>query len=252
MGRQDGVIKLTGQVGGISFYKTREGYIARQKSGPSRDRIKNDPAFERTRENGEEFGRAGTNGKLLRTALIPLILNGADSRMTGRLTREILKVIQADVTGVRGQRQVTGTHLGILKGFEFNENARLEGTLLMPYSVDLDRTTGTVRINLPSFIPRQMIASPPGASHARLMAAGVEVNFPGEQYVMGSSQSELFVLGEDAQPDLTLSQTVTGGTILPVLVALGIAFYQEVNGQWYPLKNGAYNALSLVHVDGGA
>jgi hypothetical protein len=35
-------------------------------------------------------------------------------------------------------------------------------------------------------------------------------------------------------------------------LALGIEFYQEVNGQMYPLKNGAFNALSLVKVDGGA
>jgi len=30
---------------------------------------------------------------------------------------------------------------------------------------------------------------------------------------------------------------------------LGIEFYQEVNGQMYPLKNGSYNALSIVKVD---
>jgi hypothetical protein len=30
---------------------------------------------------------------------------------------------------------------------------------------------------------------------------------------------------------------------------LGIEFYQEVNGQMYALKNGAYNALAVVIVD---
>jgi hypothetical protein len=30
---------------------------------------------------------------------------------------------------------------------------------------------------------------------------------------------------------------------------LGIEFYQEVNGTYYSLKNGAFNALSIVQVD---
>ena len=29
-------------------------------------------------------------------------------------------------------------------------------------------------------------------------------------------------------------------------VVAGIAFYQEVNGHLYPLRNGAFNALSVV------
>ena len=69
MARQDGVIKLTGQMGGISFYKSQGGHLVRQKGGIDGDRMKNDPAFARTRENNEEFGRAGASGKLLRTAL---------------------------------------------------------------------------------------------------------------------------------------------------------------------------------------
>jgi hypothetical protein len=31
---------------------------------------------------------------------------------------------------------------------------------------------------------------------------------------------------------------------------LGVEFYQEVNGQMYPLKNGVYNPLAIVKVDG--
>ena len=37
--------------------KVQDGLLARAKGGVSEDRIQNDPAFQRTRENGEEFGR---------------------------------------------------------------------------------------------------------------------------------------------------------------------------------------------------
>jgi len=67
MARQEGLIKLTGQMGGVSFYKTAEdGYLARTKGGVDADRIKNSPEFARTRENGAEFGRAGAATKLFR------------------------------------------------------------------------------------------------------------------------------------------------------------------------------------------
>ena len=69
-------------MGGVSFYKTsQDGYLAREKGGVDAERIKNDPAFERTRENGAEFGRAGAAGKLLRNALRTLIINSSDSRV---------------------------------------------------------------------------------------------------------------------------------------------------------------------------
>jgi hypothetical protein len=35
-----------------------------------------------------------------------------------------------------------------------------------------------------------------------------------------------------------------------LFLLLGIAFYQEVNGKNYSLKNGSFNALSIVKVSG--
>jgi hypothetical protein len=58
MARQKGIIKLKGTIGDITFNKTQDGHLAREKGGVDASRIKNDPAFQRTRENGSEFGRA--------------------------------------------------------------------------------------------------------------------------------------------------------------------------------------------------
>ena len=55
MAKQKGIIKLDGTIGGITFYKSQDGYLAREKGGVPADRIANDPAFQRIRENGEEF-----------------------------------------------------------------------------------------------------------------------------------------------------------------------------------------------------
>ena len=106
MARQKGIIKLKGTIGDITFYKTQDGHLAREKGGIDASRIASDPAFQRTRENGSEFGRAGKAGKLLRTAFRPLLLNSADGRMVSRLTQAMVKVIQADTVSERGLRNV--------------------------------------------------------------------------------------------------------------------------------------------------
>jgi hypothetical protein len=48
MARQKGLIKLDGTIGGITFYKSKDGYLAREKGGVCADRIANDPNFQRT------------------------------------------------------------------------------------------------------------------------------------------------------------------------------------------------------------
>lgn len=106
MAKQKGVIKLDGTIGDITFYKSKDGFLAREKGGVPGDRIANDPAFQRTRENGAEFGRAGKAGKVLRNAIRNLLQNASDSRMVSRLTTEMLRVIQADATSERGLRNI--------------------------------------------------------------------------------------------------------------------------------------------------
>ena len=106
MARQKGIIKLKGKIGDISFYKTQDGHLAREKGGVDAARIANDPAFVRTRENGAEFGSSASSGKLLRGALRPMLMTASDNRITARLTKIMTDVKNLDVTSVRGKRAV--------------------------------------------------------------------------------------------------------------------------------------------------
>ncbi|RYD71675.1 MAG: hypothetical protein EOP53_23260, partial [Sphingobacteriales bacterium] len=78
MARQEGIIKFKGKIGDLAFYKTKDGYQARTKGGVSAERIATDPRYQRTRENGAEFGRAAKAGKLFRTAFKTLTSQLAD------------------------------------------------------------------------------------------------------------------------------------------------------------------------------
>lgn len=250
MARQKGIIKLDGTIGDITFYKSQDGYLAREKGGVSADRIANDPNFQRTRENGEEFGRAGKAGKMLRTSIRGLLQNVADGRMVGRLTQEMVKVLQADVTSVRGKRNIIDGEAELLEGFEFNIRSKLGTTLFAPFTAVIDRVAGTLNVVVASFIPINMVAAPGGSTHFKLMSAGAAVDFENETFEVDTNETAQMPLDSIATAVINLSNSVTANSTNPLFLALEIEFYQEVNGVKYSLKNGSYNALSLVKVNG--
>ena len=251
MARQKGIIKLKGTIGDITFYKTQDGHLAREKGGIDANRIKNDPAFQRTRENGSEFGRAGKAGKVLRTALRALLLNSADGRMVSRLTKLMVKVVQADTINMRGLRNVIDGEVDLLVGFEFNIRGKLGTSLFAPFVANIDRVAGEITVDLAPFIPSNMVAAPTGTTHFKIISAGAEIDFETETTVVATSASDFMKWNADATLSISQLNEVTPASTKPLFLALGIEFYQEVNGQMYPLNNGAYNPLSIVKVDGG-
>jgi len=251
MARQKGIIKLKGSIGDITFYKSKDGYIAREKSDIDAKRIATDPAFQRTRENGYEFGRAGKAGKILRTALRTVLTHSADSKMVARLTQQMVKVIQADLTSVRGLRNVIDGEAELLTGFEFNITGKLSTSLFAPYVGAIDRVTGAISIDVDPFVPTNMIAAPGGTTHFKIISAGAEIDFETETFVEAHTETALLPWGIEETVAINQVNAVTPNSTKPLFLAVGVAYFQEVNGQMYPLNNGAYNPLALVKVDGG-
>lgn len=250
MARQKGIVKLDGTIGDITFYKSKDGYLAREKGGVPAARIANDPAFQRTRENGSEFGRAGKAGKLLRNAIRGLLKNASDPRMVSRLTKEMVRVLQEDAVNPRGLRNVIDGEAELLVGFDFNINGKLGTTIYAPFTPVIDRAAGSLSINIPPFVPLNMISAPGGTTHFKIVSAGSEIDFENEEFV--SANSETAVLPWDANPTavIDLVNAVTANSAHPLFLTLGIEFYQQVNAQMYPLRNGSFNALSLVAISG--
>jgi hypothetical protein len=248
MARQTGIIKLKGKIGDLSFYKTKDGHLAREKGGVEADRIKNDPAFVRTRENGAEFGAAASSGKFSRDSLRPIANTASDNRVVARMTRLMTKIKNLDATSARGKRNAgvamaLATAKALLKGFEFNKNALLGSILYKPYAVNT--TTGVITI--PGLVPVNDIAWPAGATHISLTGCYANLN-----YATNVADVKLTNV-----VNLLIDGTTTAVTLTPTAVPAGtgtkvfllkIEFFQMVNGVQYSLKNGAYNALKVIEV----
>ena len=96
-----------------------------------------------------------------------------------------------------------------------------------------------------------MIAAPSGTTHFKVISGGAAIDFTAESYEVNTTETAILPWDTNATTVINLSNAVTANTPHPLVLALGVEFYQQINGQMYPLKNGAFNPLSIVAVDGG-
>lgn len=249
MAKLKSLIKIEGTLDDLTFYKGKEGaYLVRTKGGVNADRIKNDPAFARTRENGTEFGHAASSGKVLRRAITNLLADVKDTSVTARLTQVMSKVKNTDTTSIRGERNVAvglATTYGklALKGFDFNKHAALSNVVLKDYT--LDSVSGEVVVT--DFTPNLDLSTPNGATHVSFISGFLNLNFVnGVKDLSLSPITNLPINGTTATVTLTPASVPTGSG--NAFYFLKVAFYQEINGVQYPLNNGAFNALKLIEV----
>ncbi len=251
MAIQAGVIKLSGTIGGITFVAARGGYYARRKSCLDARRIARDPAFARTRENAAEFGRASRAGKLLRVAIAPYQQRLCDHTLMHRLTGILTRILKTDTVNPRGKRSFVEGDLSLLEGFECNAAAPLQRILGVPFNSQFSAATGQYSIGLRGFVPREVLRVPQGATHYKLSAAGVGVNFGAQVYITSVSHTEVLRLDAVAAP-VRLKGVLAGeeaadcsrSTFGHIVLLLGIQFFQRVSGVDYVLEDGS--ALAVV------
>jgi hypothetical protein len=249
MAKQESILKITGVIDGMGFYKRDGKYFVRKHNPVDGKRIKNDETFVRTRENMKEFGAIAKSGKLLRQAIRPMLVDIPDKTIVSRLHKTLAVVKNCDAVATRGNRTVAGGSAhpiakSELKNFQFNKNAAVAGMLYKQYGVDT--TTGVITI--PQLLAMEDVIFPAGATHVALTGGWAKLDFAAEKYAFCSTNTVLLSRAS-ARTDIML---VPSGK--PALCAgndyfmLQVSFYQETNGVQYALKNGAFNALCMVDI----
>ena len=264
MGRQVGLIKVSGNIGGVSFYKSGGKDLARVANGPSKDKIQHDDNFIRTRENNSEFGGSATAGKSFRLSLATSISTMGDKLITSRLTA-LFKDICNRSTGTRGQRPITvSINRTLLENLEFNDKLSFASVFNAPFTFSntAARTSGTITVS--AFAPQTFIHAPSGATHFRLIASiGVLSDFvynvttqhyepsdPTLDKLGAVTYGAVTALNSPAPVNFSLVVAL-GGTptmtaTVSVLQCLGVEFYQRVGAVDYLLAQG--NCMKVVKV----
>lgn len=263
MSKQKGLIKLVGNIGGVSFYTSNGKYLARMAGGPTKERIQSDPSFARTRENNTEFGGAAKVGKALRTALSGVLQVMGGSRFTAQLTK-IFKTINLKGTGVRGKRTITLTaNKELLAGLDLNNKLSLTSVFTAPYTASINTDRNEVTYTIPAFTPANFIVAPSGATHFKLVTAvglvsdyafdegsasyePVVANENGVGIVSGGTLQDLTTNSTATTLTATLPTGVATSTEVSVIACLGIEFYQKVGSVDYLLSQG--NTMKITNV----
>jgi hypothetical protein len=248
MARQTGLLKIKGTLDNVTFYKSKDGHIAKMKTSVDAARIANDPAFARTRENGKEFGSSASAGKLLRDSLRNITVNVSGTNNVARITKLMTQIKNMDTTSARGQRTVSvgianAAAKALLKGFEFNSGAMLGSILYKPYT--LAPATGV--ISIAGFAPATDLTWPPSATHVSITGGYGNINFA-TSVVDFKLTNIVNVANTNVATNVALTPTaVPSGTGTKVFL-LKLEYFQLINGVQYPLKNGAFNALKIIEV----
>ena len=245
MAQQAGILGLRGTVGGLVFAK--DGSV-RQKPASNKAAFASAASMQRTRENAAEFGIAAGAGKLVRQALRQVIASASDARLTSRLQQKMKFILNLDEDADRGGRQVLPENLTSLVGFDFNAGAILASTYFGGYQPTIDRTAGNHTVALAALVPGRDIAAPQGTTHYRLNAAVATLNFETGAYGATVVSTAEVPVSNELRPAETLTLTLPVGADDAVVVAVGIDFFQLVNGKLYALQNNTYNPLSVVAV----
>lgn len=257
MSKQTSFVTFKGKMGGISFYQNKNGeHVARKAGGPSKERIMNDPKFERVRENLSEFtGLAKATSSF--TQIFAPVKNLKDGRVRGRISKVYRDMMKVDETALRGKRQIfLSQHKNNLRKFELNAISpfRSSFTKRFPVSHSTDRTTVTATIT--NLNISRSVVPPPLTSHFQLIQlAGVLAdtvyNETTSSYestndildaISDVTFSEYYPLGSTEPVSITLETTIETTAPLTddvsVVHAVGILFFLKDGSAYYPSNQG--------------
>ena len=234
-------------MGETTFMKINGKYTARNKVVTPLHGTGRDPKLVRVRENSAEFTTCSKSGKVLRGAIGQLLNDAKDSGVARRLHKEISKVIHTDNTSVRGKRILKDGNFRLLIGFNFNIKARLRAAFNLKFATQMNRLTGELTINIPSFKPETIIKAPLGTTHFKIVSAGTAVDFSMYQAIKTETIiSPLIPWDSNVTTPINAVHHVDANTPDTLFLVLGIQFY-KVAGQWIDkVKMGNANCLCIV------
>ena len=235
-------------MGETTFMKINGKHTAREKVSVNKERYKTDPKFERSRESNSDFTVASKTGAILRAAIRSIKLWGKDAKGPRLLHKELRKVLASDSINTAGNACIKDGDLGILVGFSFNPKSRLRAALNLGYTSEINKETGIITLNIPSFIPESAMKVPDGATHYRFVSAGISINFKMNPPVVTLKIMQGLVMPHDGNETtaFTTVHEVSDDPQCSYFLVLGLQFF-KVAGKWQDqVKNGTADCLTII------
>ena len=249
MGKQKGVVVLSGTIDGVNFYVSKGKALMRKAGGGfTSESLKSNPKMERARENSSEFGMASRAKKLFRMGMDPFLYLYRDVSLHGRMVQLFQKIKNLDMDSERGKRKVSiglTTPMGQLLLRQFSISERQVITTLLANS-KFDATTDSYLV---SDFDASRIIFPEGATALEVLFGVLVFDFDALDYELFMAPSVVIDSGFLASSFVLSPSTLPVGSGVKVAVAC-VRFHQVVGGIQYPLSALSHQGISIVGVSG--
>ncbi|WP_276479789.1 hypothetical protein [Paraflavitalea pollutisoli] len=206
MAKQIGIVKITGMLEDLVFYEHPEdGALVRTKSRKTSEQMKASPDYQQTLQNAAEFTNSIHSGELLRKAFRPLLFPIADGKLSSRMNKVMLEIIQLDTLQDFGERMVQPGSAAMLEGFEFNCHSPLKTSFLAPYTITADATAGLIHIDIPPFAPNKAVVANGYVKTVKLVSGAATIDFERESYSNDFWKTEPITLDNEPVEPLRFS-----------------------------------------------
>jgi len=220
---------IKGTIDDINFVVTADGgNYARMKgkTGVTAQEFKNNPVFDRIRNQGKEFGHCVKKAALFRQLAARFNILAKDGSVAGRTNKLLFEILQEDTTKPQGKRTLaeglkTTNGKDFLLLFESNKLRPLNEILKIKQQCNEENRI----VTLTDFIAKKHLDWPEEATHVHLAIATANWDF--EKDTHETSYSEERVLDkESVKQNILLSTTKPKGNDVH-LIFLFIGFSKQ-------------------------
>jgi hypothetical protein len=262
MGRQLGLVILSGQFGNTQLSIDGTKGFAKLSVPVSKETIMTAPSYDLTRKNMSEFTGAGYAAKTILQCSKQAGNTFGERFLFSRLVK-LTRMVVVKGPGDNGKRSFEASqNLTDFEGINLDRKESFLTRFVAPYTLDANPDRNTLTLDVAAFPPRKMIMKPKGATHFRVfLTAGVlsdyiyvggdekyaatQPNFNGRA---AYSDSGFIEIDLPQAPAFQLVTSLPGAPILPtdatLLAMVGIEFFKIVNNNGELFATG--NAMMIA------
>lgn len=248
MAKQEGIIKITGSIGGLTFFRIGNQYGVKLRSSIPKEHMKKGKAYTRTRENWSEFSKAAKASKLIRQAFHVKIGENSDKTLHIRLSKLMMQVIKSDPSQRAGMRNIRDGNLAFLLEFDFDMRKALPKAFKFQSRRFIDLRYGFVQIHIPSMIPDMEMWPSAESTHFSYFAGIAELDWPNERQESNFCESPILPLNTAPGPSQILKLKIPPSSMHTLILVQGISCYEKRDEQFYLSKTAPSNLMTITAI----
>ncbi|MFC4212670.1 hypothetical protein ACFOWA_15850 [Pedobacter lithocola] len=149
MATLNGIVRFSGKVGDLIFYRSGKKDVVRRKSGTHQ-------LSENSKKSAKDFGEASRNAAYIRKAFAPMVKDYGYGDLASRLTKRLTSVFKTIPNSTAGSKKLLEGNLKLIEGFEFNADTRLDRLLIRQPKVSW-LPDGLIELELPKIEMKHLV-----------------------------------------------------------------------------------------------